>query len=191
MSWYFVRWEKVQEFYDEGNGRDACMQRFCFTAAAWYKAIREGKLRAEVFSIAYDWDSVQRYHDEGYSFRQCKAKFGFTAGAWKKARLRGQLRTRPLGKPLLELLLLQGSRRNVRKRLLREGWLRNECYECGMPPIWRGRPLSLQLDHIDGNGCDHRLENLRMLCPNCHSQTDTFGVKNRKDVKHKSCGSSS
>jgi hypothetical protein len=60
-----------------------------------------------------------------------------------------------------------------------------------MPPLWRGRALSLQLDHIDGNGRDHRLENLRMLCLNCHSQTDTFGVKNRENIKKKRSVSSS
>ncbi|MFA9445403.1 HNH endonuclease [Egicoccus sp. AB-alg6-2] len=43
---------------------------------------------------------------------------------------------------------------------------------------WRGRPLSLHLDHISGDPRDNRLENLRLLCPNCHAQTPTHCGKN-------------
>ena len=57
------------------------------------------------------------------------------------------------------------------------GILQNRCDWCGLTS-WRGRPIAIQIDHINGvNGIDHRLENLRMLCPNCHSQTDTFAAK--------------
>jgi 5-methylcytosine-specific restriction endonuclease McrA len=45
---------------------------------------------------------------------------------------------------------------------------------------WQGRPLSLELHHIDGNRQNHLLDNLVILCPNCHSQTDTFRAKNKK-----------
>lgn len=66
-------------------------------------------------------------------------------------------------------------------RLLREGLLASKCYEedCGLTE-WKGKPLSLQLDHVNGDKLDHRIENLRLLCPNCHSQTDTFAGKNRR-----------
>lgn len=46
---------------------------------------------------------------------------------------------------------------------------------------WNNKALSLQLDHINGVNTDNRVENLRWLCPNCHSQTDTYGSKNKKN----------
>ena len=52
-----------------------------------------------------------------------------------------------------------------------------KCQKCGISE-WLGNPLTLQLDHINGVNNDHRLTNLRFLCPNCHSQTDTYAGKN-------------
>jgi 5-methylcytosine-specific restriction endonuclease McrA len=57
------------------------------------------------------------------------------------------------------------------------------CQECGNPPVWNGKPLTLQVDHADGDTMNNLPENLRFLCPNCHSQTDTFGRNNVKPQK--------
>lgn len=54
-----------------------------------------------------------------------------------------------------------------------------KCEECGISE-YNGKPLRLELHHKDGNKMNNKLENLEMLCPNCHSQTDNFRFKNRK-----------
>ncbi|VBB18632.1 HNH endonuclease [Yasminevirus sp. GU-2018] len=85
-----------------------------------------------------------------------------------------------------DILVVNSSYTDLRylvKRLLDEKMLENKCYDCGIDPNWMGNPLSLQLDHINGVHNDHRIENLRLLCPNCHSQTPTFGGRNIKYVK--------
>lgn len=67
----------------------------------------------------------------------------------------------------------------LKNRLLKEGILENVCSVCGISN-WNGMGLKMELDHIDGNRSNHELKNLRMICPNCHSQTDTYRGKNIK-----------
>ena len=78
--------------------------------------------------------------------------------------------------PLSKFLVIDSPyRMNTRRkrRLIREGLLNNKCYICGLTK-WLGKNISLQIDHINGCHTDNRLENLRLLCPNCHSQTETY-----------------
>lgn len=84
--------------------------------------------------------------------------------------------------PLSDLLVESSTygKGHLKRRLLSEGILPNKCSNpnCQITSEWLGKPLILVLDHINGIGNDDRLENLRLLCPNCNSQTDTFCGKN-------------
>lgn len=71
----------------------------------------------------------------------------------------------------------------IKKRIINENLLDYKCQICNLDPVWYGNPLSLHLDHINGENNDNRLENLRFLCPNCHSQTETYSGK----LKRKRC----
>ena len=64
-------------------------------------------------------------------------------------------------------------------KLLKAGMIKKECSWCGITDTWNDKPIVLHLDHINGIKNDHRLENLRLLCPNCHSQTDTYAGKGK------------
>lgn len=67
----------------------------------------------------------------------------------------------------------------LRKRLIREGFFEHACYTCGNRE-WQGQPIPLELEHINGDHDDNRLENLTVLCPNCHAQTSTYRGRKKK-----------
>lgn len=175
-------WNAIQLDYDATLDPALCRARFRVTCSAWAMAVRRGKLRVNAAGDGrrrHNWRQVQAYYDEGNSLSKCMVSFKFCRAAWHKAVLRGEIKPRPLGRPLDAVLAAGGSRRNVKLRLLRAGLLQNRCLQCGLSE-WLGKPLAIQIDHINGVPSDHRLENLRMLCPNCHSQTETYGRRNGK-----------
>jgi 5-methylcytosine-specific restriction endonuclease McrA len=71
------------------------------------------------------------------------------------------------------------SRASIRKIIIKENLIEYKCSECNIQ-TWNNKSLSLHLDHINGMNSDNRLENLRFLCPNCHSQTETYTGRNKK-----------
>lgn len=90
------------------------------------------------------------------------------------------------GKPAaLEDLLRKGTAvKNsvLKRRLIEAGLLEEECAECHTGPEWNGKPLTLQLEHKDGDSTNNELENLELLCPNCHSQTETFCRRKPEEI---------
>ncbi len=103
----------------------------------------------------------------------------FTGQAWN----RGGAAPSPVGRSLDDLLVDGSSVASgwLRKRLVREGLKPARCEECGLTE-WRGRPLPLELDHVNGDHLDNRLPNLRILCPNCHAITETWGGRKNAGV---------
>lgn len=145
-----------------------------------YHARRLGREIDDRFAKRFDWPLIQAYYDEGRSVRECAEVFGFTTWAWHGAVKQGRVTARPAFRPLAEVFAAN-TRRNrghLKTRLLRAGLKEGCCERCGISD-WFGEPLSLALHHINGDRLDNRLENLELLCPNCHSQTDTYSGRNR------------
>jgi hypothetical protein len=152
-------------------------------ATVCYHKRRLGYPMDSKFARRHDWGVIQLYYDSGHSVRECRDEFGFSLKTWDAAVKRGDIVPRPKAIPIHELFV-NGPRRNrnhLKSRLVAAGLKENRCEQCGLED-WRGRPLSMALHHVNGDGHDNRLENLTMLCPNCHSQTPNFGVKNWKGV---------
>jgi Zn finger protein HypA/HybF involved in hydrogenase expression/transposase-like protein len=140
-----------------------------------YYARKRGMTSDASVTRRYDWEEVQRYYDSGHSITDCQLHFGMARKTFYDATLRGAIVTRPQATPL-HLMLVEGSRHNrvnLKQRMIKAGLKDGRCEDCGLTQ-WRGQPLSMALHHVNGDGRDNRLENLRLLCPNCHSQTENF-----------------
>jgi hypothetical protein len=148
-----------------------------------YHARRLGHPVDERGARRYDWAAVQEFYDAGHGVRDCVERFGFSRQTWQAAVQRGAITPRAYPMPLERLLVADTyrSRHNVKNRLLAQGLKQNRCERCGATE-WLGRPLAMALHHVNGDGQDNRLENLQLLCPNCHSQTENFSGRNRGRV---------
>ena len=98
----------------------------------------------------------------------------FTGRSWSRGQ---QLPTRrSLETYLANLAPIQSFK--LKRRLLRDGIFEARCARCSLS-VWQGSPIPLELDHINGDNSDNRLQNLRLLCPNCHALTPTYRSKRR------------
>ena len=128
----------------------------------------------------HDWAEVQKHHDEGHGVNDCRRQFGICRSVWYNAVKLGKLVPRADYRIPMEVLLSperKTPRSHVRWRLIGDGVLEEKCARCGISE-WVGKPLSMNLHHRNGINDDNRLENLVMLCPHCHSQTDNFAGRN-------------
>lgn len=99
----------------------------------------------------------------------------FTGMGWLKGQTHKHT-TKPIEYYLTEDSYHQSYK--LKLRLIAEGIKQHKCEKCGIIE-WMGQPTPIELDHINGNNRDNRLENLRLLCPNCHAQTPTYRGRNK------------
>jgi hypothetical protein len=88
-------------------------------------------------------------------------------------------RVRPIDDYLSNEYPIQSNR--LRRRLIKDGVLKRRCSGCKLDS-WLDQPIPLELDHVDGNHMNNALDNLRLLCPNCHALTSTFRGKNKRSA---------
>ncbi|MGH2823309.1 MAG: HNH endonuclease [Thermoleophilaceae bacterium] len=172
--------ERVAVLLAEGWGGNAIARELGLTrSTVSYHARRLGEEVDSRCARRYDWDEIQRYYDAGHSVRECQEHFGFSRQTWHAAVNREAVVARPPGLPLDELLAawVYRSRFNLKLRLVKAGLKQKICEICGIA-AWNGRSITMALHHINGDRYDNRIENLQLLCPNCHSQTDTYAGRN-------------
>lgn len=105
----------------------------------------------------YDWAAIQRYFEDGHTYKEFREKFGFSAAAWTNAVRRGALVARARALPVATMVAARMSRRSIKRRLLELGTLVHRCSICGLTE-WRGKRLTIQIDHINGIKDDWRRE---------------------------------
>lgn len=145
----------------------------------------------------YDWKIIQDYYDVGNSYILTIEKFEISLSAMREAKLRNAFiikRTEPrmnrnnLRRYSMDVFAQNSSisTGTIKKIIIRDNLLPYSCSgkDCIIKdvilPQWANGDLSLHLDHSNGIRNDHRLNNLRFLCPNCHSQTNTYCGRNKR-----------
>jgi Zn finger protein HypA/HybF involved in hydrogenase expression len=109
----------------------------------------------------------------------------FTGRGHLKGKTHNWTKQTPLEDILIENSLWGGGTSKLKKKIIKAGYLEYKCHNCGLTE-WLGKPISIELEHKNGNNFDNRIENLTLLCPNCHSQTSTFRGRKLKGTIHKS-----
>jgi orotate phosphoribosyltransferase-like protein len=144
---------------------------------------------ANLMKIRKDvWTQVQEDLDKGVTYAEISHKYAISKSGISHAVTRGAIeRTKRLQSELsvddycsshMGNAARSSFRRNVRVKMIKAERWKEQCTECGLTE-WMGKSIPLQVDHKDGNPKNNNINNLRLLCCNCHYQTDTWGNKIR------------
>lgn len=112
----------------------------------------------------------------------------FTGKGWCKGENHEKFIRKHVEHPLEDILVKNSTYlcgAGLKKKLIKAKMFEDKCCDCGLQPTWQGKPITLQLHHVNGNRKDNRIKNLKILCPNCHSQTPTYMAKNIKNRRPK------
>lgn len=139
-------------------------------------------------SITFTDEELMKCYNEKLTLHETATRLNATTvSVWRRAKKLGfkwcKLPKKHNGNKIELAEILEGKHPEyqtfkLHKRLIKEGIKEAKCDICGNT-MWNNLPIPLQLDHIDGNPHNHKLENLRILCPNCHAQTETWCGKNK------------
>ena len=105
----------------------------------------------------------------------------FTGQGWNVGLKFKPFEEKPMGEILVKGSTYQSFK--LKRRLLKEGFKQHVCERCGLSE-WQASPIPLELHHLNGNNKDNRLENLQLLCPNCHALTGSYRGRNKKSPHH-------
>jgi hypothetical protein len=147
-----------------------------YTDEQFIDAVRKAKSYRQVLSLLGLKEAggnyaalKRRIHELGLDISH------MTGQAWNRGVVRG---------PQLDIEEYLNNKRSIQShklklRLIRQGIFEHKCYCCGLTS-WNGQPIPLELEHKNGNPQDNSLDNLTLLCPNCHALTTTYRGKNKK-----------
>lgn len=151
-----------------------------------YSNISDEEILSAVSSSATMAEAARKLEMDFRSFRNRARKLEvYTPNQGHKGIDLGEHRYRAPNKFSLDEILSNSrpyQSYKLKLRLIEAGIKENKCEVCGITS-WNGKEINCQLDHIDGNKNNNALDNLRIICPNCHSQTETFGFKNGRKYR--------
>ncbi len=171
-------WSSIQAAYDEGKSWRLVIEQFGLHSHGIQAAVKAGLLtsrsRAQSISLALGGDGTAKLTTHCL---ECSVEYSFnkTSRSGKFCSVRCSTDYIWRTKHLASILNGTAGEGALRKYLRSQS---NTCSRCGIGD-WMGEALTLQVDHIDGDCDNNHLSNVRLLCPNCHSQTPNFGSKNR------------